>query len=43
MMLSKQGTKIPCLGTAGYRPTDETSQLKERGHKPALYFVNLKV
>ena len=27
MMMSKQGTKIPCLGTAGYRPTDETSHL----------------
>ncbi len=28
--MSKQGTKIPCLGKAGNLPTDETSQLKEK-------------
>ena len=30
--VSKQGTKIPCLGKADNLPTDETSQLKERGN-----------
>lgn len=28
--MSKQGTKIPCLGKAGNLPTDETSQFKEK-------------
>ena len=28
--MSKQGTKIPCLGKAGNLPTDETSHLAKR-------------